>query len=472
VTQIPRPMHGLPPSPPHHFMHHVLLIHSIRFRVLSGQGSFPRRQSRWPVILILLLATLTVSLAQPGGADLEFALIFSRHGVRSPTKPNSEYAQYAVQEWPTWPVRPGDLTPNGKKLMILLGAYYREYFTQEGLITGISVKDAKKTYFYADNAERTLMSAEGLAIGLLEKPVTIHAVEVGAIDPLFKPVQAHVGNSDRALAVATLNGRIGNDPAALAAAYNGQLCLLENILLEPSDDCVFVLPPGKVSVKDLPISISPGGEDSLVTFSGSIPSASTLAEIFILEYCEGFEQVGWGKLNPDLISRIAQLHTTYFDLRNRTPYIAQVQGSNLASHILATLTQAAQRMPVRGAIGRPSESLVFLVGHDDEIASLAGLLRFDWLLPGYQPNDTPPGGAMVFELRRGKQDRLYYVRVYYVCQTLDQMRQMTPLSLDVPPAVAPIFIPDGSSSTPGYDCELSVFEKLVLRAINPRFVTP
>ena len=54
---------------------------------------------------------------------------------------------------------------------------------------------------------------------------------------------------------------------------------------------------------------------------------------------------------------------------------------------------------------------------------------------------------MVFELRRGKQDRLYYVRVYYVCQTLDQMRHMTPLSLDVPPAVAPIFIPDGSSSS-------------------------
>ena len=447
-------------------------MHSIRFRVLSGQGSFPRRQSRWLVILILLLATLTVSLAQPGGSELEFALIFSRHGVRSPTKPNSEYAQYAAQEWPTWPVCPGDLTPNGKKLMILLGAYYREYFTKEGLITGISVKDAEYTYFYADNAERTLKSAEGLAMGLLESSVAIQAVKDGAIDPLFKPVQAHVDNPDRTLAVAALNGRIGDDPAALAAAYNGQLCLLENILLEPSDDCVFVLPPGKVSVKDLPISISSGGEDSLVTFSGSIPTASTLAEIFILEYCEGFEQVGWGKLNPDLISRIAQLHTIYFDLRNRTPYIAQVQGSNLASHILATLTQAAQRMPVRGAIGRPSDSLVFLVGHDDEIASLGGLLRFDWLLPGYQPNDTPPGGAMVFELRKGKQDRLYYVRVYYVCQTLDQMRHMTPLSLDVPPAVAPIFIPDGSSSTPGYDCELSVFEKLVQRAINPRFVTP
>ena len=451
-------------------MHHVFLIHSIHFRILNGQGALSRKQSRWLVILIFLLATLTVSRAQPGGSELKFALIFSRHGVRSPTKPNSEYAQYAAQEWPTWPVPPGNLTPNGKKLMILLGAYYREYFSQEGLITGISVEDAKYTYFYADNAERTLMSAEGVAIGLLEKPVTIHAMEDGAIDPLFKPVQAHVDNPDRTLAVAALNGRIGNDPAALGAAYDGQLCLLENILLEPSDDCVFVLPPGKVSVKDLPISIRPGSEDSLVTFSGSIPTASTLAEMFILEYCEGFEQVGWGKLNPDLISRIAQLHTTYFDLRNRTPYIAQVQGSNLASHILATLTQAAQGKRVRGAIGRASDSLVVLVGHDDDLASLAGVLHLDWLLPGYQPNDTPPGGAMVFELR--KRDRLHYVRVYYVCQTLDQMRQMTPLSLDVPPAVAPIFIPNGSSSTPGYDCKLSVFEKLVRRAIKPRFVTP
>jgi 4-phytase / acid phosphatase len=439
--------------------------------MLSDQGLFSIRQSRWLVILILLLATLTVSRAQRADSELKFALIFSRHGVRSPTKPNNEYAQYATQEWPVWPVPPGDLTPNGKKLMTLLGAYYREYFTQEGLLTRISVKDARYMYFYADNAERTLMSAEGLAIGLLEKPVTIHAMEDGAIDPLFNPVEAQVDNPDRALAVAALNGRIGNDPAALGAAYSGQLCLLENILLEPSDDCVFVLPPGKVLVKDLPISIGPGGEDSLVTFSGSIPTASTLAEIFILQYCEGFEEVGWRKLNPDLISRIAQLHTRDFDLKNRTPYIAQVQGSNLASHILATLTQAAQRRPVRGAIGCASDSLVVLVGHDDDIASLAGLLRFDWLLPGYQPNDTPPGGAMIFELRKGKRDRLHYVRVYYVCQTLDQMREMTPVSLDVPPAVAPIFIPNGSSSTPGYDCKLSVFEKLVRRAIDPRFVT-
>jgi hypothetical protein len=124
-------MHGHPPSPSIISCIKSLLIHSIRFRVLSGQGSFLRRQSRWLVILILLLATLTLSLAQPGGSELEFALIFSRHGVRSPTKPNSEYAQYAAQEWPTWPVCPGHLTPNGKKLMILLGAYYREYFTSD-----------------------------------------------------------------------------------------------------------------------------------------------------------------------------------------------------------------------------------------------------------------------------------------------------------------------------------------------------
>jgi hypothetical protein len=48
----------------------------------------------------------------------------------------------------------------------------------------------------------------------------------------------------------------------------------------------------------------------------------------------------------------------------------------------------------------------------------------------------------------------------------------TILSLDDPPAVAPIFVLGGSSSYPGYDCALPVFDKLVRYVINPRFVPP
>lgn len=64
----------------------------------------------------------------------------------------------------------------------------------------------------------------------------------------------------------------------------------------------------------------------------------------------------------------------------------------------------------------------------------------------------------------------YFVRVYYVSQTLDQMREATPLTLLNPPAVSPIFIPGGSSCIGGYEIPLSVFKTLVELAIDQRYV--
>jgi 4-phytase / acid phosphatase len=112
----------------------------------------------------------------------------------------------------------------------------------------------------------------------------------------------------------------------------------------------------------------------------------------------------------------------------------------------------------------------FLVGHDDDIASLAGLLRFDWLLPGYPPNDTPPGGQW-YSNSEGK------TRSSLLRSSLLRLPDFGP---DAPNDSSELerstgrgsdLHPGCSSSTPGYDCKLSVFEKLVWRAINLRFVT-
>ena len=64
----------------------------------------------------------------------------------------------------------------------------------------------------------------------------------------------------------------------------------------------------------------------------------------------------------------------------------------------------------------------------------------------------------------------YFVQLYYVSQTLDQMREATTLNLLNPPAVSPIFIPGGSSCDRGYEIPLSVFKILVELAIDQRFV--
>jgi len=125
-----------------------------------------------------------------------------------------------------------------------------------------------------------------------------------------------------------------------------------------------------------------------------------------------------------------------------------------------------------GAFGTPNHKLVIVVGHDTNIINLGGMLGLDWWLPGTQMNPVLPGGAMIFELRQRHQDGKFVVRAYYASQTLDQMRALTPLTLENPPAVAPIFIPGCSEAGPGFDAPLSRFEDLLHRVIDPEFVLP
>jgi hypothetical protein len=52
------------------------------------------------------------------------------------------------------------------------------------------------------------------------------------------------------------------------------------------------------------------------------------------------------------------------------------------------------------------------------------------------------------------------------------MRTGVALTLKNPPAIAPIFIPGCSVSTPGYDAPLERVESLIHRVMDPAFVAP
>jgi 4-phytase / acid phosphatase len=166
------------------------------------------------------------------------------------------------------------------------------------------------------------------------------------------------------------------------------------------------------------------------------------------------------------------LHAVYADLLRQTPYIARAQASNPLSHILKTMEQAVGGRAVPGALGRPGDHVVVIVGHDTNISNIAGTLGLSWLIEGYQHDDTPPGGALVFELWRRPDREEYTVRTYYTSQTLKQMREALPVTLDSPPAKAPIFLPGCSTATEGLACGWEAFQHTVGAAIDPAFVKP
>jgi 4-phytase/acid phosphatase len=175
-------------------------------------------------------------------------------------------------------------------------------------------------------------------------------------------------------------------------------------------------------------------------------------------------------LTTGSISQIFRLYDRLLDLEFRTPYLAGVQSSNVASHIVRTMVQAATGNSMTGALGDPSTKMIVLVGTNTNIVGLAGLLHLDWLLPSYQPDVAAPSGALVFELRQSMRTGEYVVRASYVTQTMDQLRNQTSLTLAAPPASAPVFIPGCSVHNATFDCPLADFVQVAKHAIVPNSV--
>ncbi len=436
--------------------------------LVPGFGSSRKRvRTRIAAVLASLLACASGWAGPASGDELQLAIILTRHGVRSPLQSNEALGAFSSQPWPKWEVPAGIQTPRGNALVALMGDYFHAYLTEGGALSGDPAVDGPRVFIRADNDQRTIETGRIIGkslVGVGEPEV--HSL-VGTVDPLFRPVMAHVGNPDRALATAAVLGRLGGDPQNVERAYAPQLAELKAVLVGAGGA------PPAASLFDAPTGVRAGGGGNLVELTGRLRAALDCTEAFLLEYADGMPQsdVGWGRVDDRAMTDLLALHELYFDLAMRTYYPAQVGGSNLASHIIDTLEQATLGQPVPGAIGPPGERVVVLVGHDSNIANIGGLFGMNWWIPGTPANPTLPGGALVLELwKRGGLQNAFYVRTSYVSQTLLQMRNATPLSLGAPPARSPIFVPGCSGAGPDFDAPMASFLRVARRVIDPAFV--
>jgi 4-phytase/acid phosphatase len=438
-------------------------------RPFQPSAGRPRIPAALWAFVALLLACPAGRADAGSGDELRLAIVLTRHGVRAPISSNDSMASLASQPWPKWEVDTAIQTPHGNLLMAYMGDYYRARFVAAGLLSGDPAKDGPLVFVRADNDQRTMETGRILGKALVQAgEPDVHSLPEGTKDPLFRAVAAHVGHPDPSVAAAAVLGTMGGDPRNMERAFAPQFAELEGILYGPGG-------PPAGSPFNAPSVVSPGRGDNFVEVNGPFHEAERCVDAFLLEYTDGKPsgEVGWGKVDGKALTDLLTLHELYFDLVCRTHYVAQVEGSNMASHIIDTLEQAALGQPVPGALGPAGERVVVLVGHDSTIANIGGLLDLDWWVPGTQKNPMLPGGAMVFELRRraGPQDS-FYVRISYVTQTLEQMREANPLTRDNPPALAPIFIPGCSGPGPGYDAPLAAFVRQARKVIDPSFIAP
>lgn len=444
-------------------------------------------------LLPLALVCVSILAAQPvavqpfagepvDDTQAKQVIIFGRHAVRTPVLTNSSLDAFSVLPFPVFPNVSGGpplgvsvITPGGAIDETILGAYFRAWLINEGLLTSNDSTNAGVAYFRANDFPLITDTATAFWTGMLPgAPVNVHSYTAPANDPLFSPLAAGVSEIDYQKAVASVNGRLGDNAQSLASAYAPELALTRSILFNYSVNETPPPPAPKPDVTDLflhPITVTPGNTSQPVNL-GSLAEIIPAIDPFVMEYADGLApaDVGWGQLTLEGNNQINRLYNLVLDLEYRTPYLARIQSSNVASHIVRSLVQAATGNQTPGALASPATKVIALIAANTNITGLAGLLHLDWLLPGYQPDVSAPGGALVFELRQSMSTGEYIVRVSYIAQTMDQLRNQTPLTLNAPPAIAPVFVPGCSVDNATFDCPLGKFVGVSTELIDPNSV--
>ena len=429
-------------------------------------------------LFLALAIAVPVTAQTPSNDDtiLKQIIVFGRHGVRSPVLPASNYATLSPRPYPDFGVPAGYLTEHGQQAATLLGAYFRQYLTAEGLLTGEAAADLGRAYFRANSIQRSNLTATMFGQGMIPgATIPVHSYTLGQTDPVFDPIGAGVVTVDSERAAAEAR-RIYNSGPALASAYAAELALARSIVFnyplgtQPPP----AAPAGITDATAMPIPLTPAVTPSFgsVVNIGGLPYTEAALDPFVMEYANGLPlaDVAWGQASADQVSQLTRITTLEQHINFRTPYVDQVQSSNAASHVLRSMRQAVLGMAVPGAFSSATDRILVVISSDVFVTGLAGLLDAHWQLPGYQPDFCAPGGALVFELRQSKTTAEFLVRVFYTAQSLDQLRNLTPLSLTNPPQTAQLRIPGGSAPGASFDVRFETFQRIVESAIGRRYV--
>jgi 4-phytase / acid phosphatase len=413
----------------------------------------------------VVIAAVFINDAAPAADyDLLSAVIVSRHGVRSPIAGTPSLASIAADPWPSWPVPPGYLTPRGAELARLLGVYYRDHYAARGLLSAQGCPQPGAVFAWADVDQRTRVTAQSLLDGMFPdcglKPGSRDDAKA---DPLFHPTRAGICRIDPARARQSVLARIGGDFRTVLSTHQRELTAMQSVLkcCAPAV-CRASGAAAPCTLRGLPTAIV--GSDDRIRLSGPIAIGSTAAEIFLLEYAQGLpaHEVAWGRAaGPEAMRPLWRLHTLQFDLMQRTPYLAARQASALVDRILATMRKSIES----NGNASPQRKLTLFVGHDTNLANIGGMLGMHWALPSYLPDQTPPAGALHFELLRGRASGGYAVRVSYIAQTPEQMREVVQLDRSRPPEQARASI-EGCTANDDGTCAWARFEALASNAID------
>lgn len=329
-----------------------------------------------------------------------------RHGVRPPNSEPPLPQSIAPDPWPTWDAPPGWLTDHGASAIRLVAAADARHFIADGLLPAGGCPPAGAVRITSDSLERTIRTGDEYASALApECGLENQHSPQGVADPLFSEYRD--SGITGATATRAVDSAVGPGGAtALARRNQPALDAVSRILCgDRSGECGLAGTPSGVEVD------AEGTRRPRLT--GALAHGSVVAEILTLEYADGkpLSDVGWGRATAEDLRNVGMLHPLELSIIARPRPLALANAGKIATAIRDALSD-----------GPP---LTVLVGHDTEIANIAGLLGVHWSIPGFADDEPAPGGALMFDVVEDSRGNRF-VRSFYRAQSLDQIRELDP----------------------------------------------
>lgn len=418
------------------------------------------KKTAWFLGLSGLLSASAIAqndVQQPDGYQLKQAVVVSRHNLRTPfTWNNATLAHATPNSWPKWSNTGNELTTKGGALEVYMGHYFSVWLRQAGLLPQAGCPEQDSVYIYANRRQRTVATAQFFTVGAFPAcDIKVHHLGLPekdtweSMDPVFNYVIPPQDEAFRAIILKAMNDKF--NALNLDEAYR----LLETLLdYKNADACKTEKQCNLASAKNR-FTAEPGSDPSI---SGPLKVGSSIAEALMMEYYEGFplEQITWGKtLTPEQWQLLMTLRNSYHEIQFSSPAVTQNLAKPLVSYISHTLRNTAENKP----------KLTLLVGHDTNIATLLSALQAaPYQLP-LQYETTPIGGKVVFQRWSDKNSKQDFLKVEYVYQSAEQLRNAEKLTLANPAQHVTLSLQGCPIDKQGF-CPWNDFEKVLNTAIQ------